>query len=236
MSKTDFSEDNKGFSDKAHQCAREHVYPKLLGVDASLITYEEQGDLLTDKKWELLDGEFAIDRIVKIKVANLRYPLEITVQERFRKPEKQKFQDITITEFNPSSGERGELYKLKSQLFVYGYYDGDKNTMLDCIAVNIPSTLIALGNGSISHTIDSNPRTAQPFLGLTFSDLHKANVVEWHMKAPIMQIVAKDITKADVWNWIKQNKDDLPVIASLFVLIETLKNNLVTHWINDKAA
>lgn len=212
MSKTPFSDVNKDFSEAAHTNAKNSIYPKLFSMPPDSLSFEVQEDLLTSQRWSVLDGELAIDRIVKVTTIGLRSPIEITVQERFRKPQYQKFQDITITEHNNATNETGELYKLKAHYFVYGYYDKDKNKMLDAVAVNIPSLLVKLANKKLVYSHGKNTRSNQDFIGIKFADLRKANLMEWEMKTLSFVSVP---TKEQVWEWIKANSKNLLLMSSL---------------------
>jgi hypothetical protein len=201
--RTPFSNENKGFSDKAHENAKTSVYPKMLNVDVGRISYAVQEDLLIDKAWEQLDGKMAIDRIVKLSVQGLRYPLELTVQERFRRPSALSKQDITITEYNPKSDTPSELYKIKAHYFVYGYYDEYKNQMMDCIAVNVAEMLTGIATSNLKYTTARNPTTSQPFIAITFDDLHTAGLVKWHMNRANIIKLAPAITDAQGLVWLR---------------------------------
>ena len=73
----------------------------------------------------LLDREFAID--VRIHIKPLEGKLEkivFTLQEKFRRPSYQRFQDITIEYLqNRYSHELGDWSRLAVELYAYGYVD-----------------------------------------------------------------------------------------------------------------
>lgn len=175
MSYTPYSTDNKKFSDEAHMAARTLIYPRLFKMDASNITYEQQGEITTER-WGALDGDMSIDRIVKVTVAGLRQPLTFTVQERFRKPDAAKWQDITITEWNNNTNLPSELYKIQANLFLYAYYGG-AGAFTDAICVGVTDLLMAITQKSVDFEDRKNPRSNQTFLAFKFDALHKAGLV-----------------------------------------------------------
>ena len=178
---TPFSEANQKFSDIAHEAARSLIYPNLLESGQSSIEYKSvsvgDGGLNA-----ILDGEMAVDRLVKVSVDGLRGPLEHSIQERFRKPKFAKYRDITITEWNNNSGIKGELYKLKAGIFLYGYFDALSSTFGEVLAVDIPKLLLALTTHSIPFFPERNGRTGQSFICLDFDLLHDAELVLYHHK------------------------------------------------------
>lgn len=182
MSGTPLSRENKDFTDAAHLAAREIIYPALFETDSWNIDYEVQEDI-ESARGGVLDGELAIDRVLSVSVPDLavplRAPLRITVQERFRRPQFQKWQDVTVTEWNLNTNLPSELYKLQAGLFVYGYYDKEKNAFLDVICVNVSSLLLAIAQRRITGTLQPNHRSNQVFRCFTFESLYKAGLVEW---------------------------------------------------------
>lgn len=174
--RTPFSEANKAFSDAAHNAAQRLVYPHVFGVPPENLTFEST-DLVDGERGRLLDGELAIDRIVKVTCLRFAHPFVFTVQERFRKVEFAKYRDITITEWNHNSGLPGELYKLTAGIFLYGYFDADRQKFPEAVAIATVPLLRALAAGQVQYSRRTNPRTGQSFLCLTFNDLEKAQVV-----------------------------------------------------------
>jgi hypothetical protein len=215
MTTTPFSEENKAFTDAAHLYAREHIYPKFFGVKPERVTYAQQKDILTSEQWSALDGKMAIDQLVSVGVDHFRNPLTVTFQERFRKPTYQNKQDITITENNGVTGEKGELYKLQCQWFLYGYYDGEKKAMLDAVIVNVPDLVYGLMQNRVKFTKNTvNTRTKQPFVGVRFEDLHKAGLIRWkQIPMPMISLVEAPkpapVTREGVFEWMNQLQDEI---------------------------
>lgn len=162
-------------SNKAHMAAQSRIYPILLGVDRNQLEFVDcTGDTERNR---ILDGEMAVDRMVKITVNGLKMPITLTVQERFRKMKFSRYRDLTVTEWNPASGLPSELYKITSGFFVYGYYDGENDEFGEVIMIAVTSMLRAIANGSLPYGRGVNDRTKQPFITLKFNDLIAANVV-----------------------------------------------------------
>lgn len=70
----------------------------------------------------ILDREFAID--VQIHCIS---GVVFTLQEKFRRPQYQTFQDITIEyQQNRHTGEKGDFFRLAVDYYAYGYADHAK--------------------------------------------------------------------------------------------------------------
>lgn len=179
MSATPFSPKNKEDSDRAHLHAREVIYPDFFHTEAGNITYDEQRDI-AHPEWGRLDGQMAIDRLIKVTVAGYRAPITFTIQERYRNTDWAHKQDITITEWNTLSNLPSELYKLQANFFMYGYFDwGGTNQFVDAICINIPGLLRGIVSKALRPFRKVNRRTQQPFLCITFDQLYEAGLVEW---------------------------------------------------------
>ena len=99
------------------------------------------------------------------------------MQERFRRKEFAKYQDVTITEWNTSSDLKGEIYKLYAGIFVYGYFDQENNEFIDWIAINTNSLLHRLVIRQPRIDLSFNPRSQQTFYTFKFVDLYKSGCV-----------------------------------------------------------
>jgi hypothetical protein len=190
---TRFEQHNQDFSDKAHAAAQSLVYPQLFKCHEDRLTFDSASVSDGGEK-AILDGQMAVDRLVKVTVDGLRYPIEHTVQERFRRPGYRNYRDITITEWNHASNQPSELYKIKCGIFTYGYYHEDSNCFGDVIAVDVSAFLMAMTTGGLSYSKKTN-RKRQDFICITFEALHEAGVVLAHMDeaktAPVLQPSAR---------------------------------------------
>jgi len=178
--KTNFSSSNAAFSDKAHLAAQTQLYPLVFNTSSENIIYETVtlSDSPGNKRNEILDGEMAVDRVINVSVNSFPFPLSYTVQERFRKTKFKKYQDITITECNNSSGLPSELYKLSGGLFVYGYYDETANKIDQFVVFSSSALLLSLASGDLK--IDKrgmNPRSDQTFVTFKFENLRKKRLL-----------------------------------------------------------
>lgn len=109
-------------------------------------------------------------------------PFTFTFQERFRKMQYINNQDITLTEWNTASNTPSELYKISANYFLYGYFDPHYKTFGDAIVINVPSMMLGIVSHRLNFIRNVNRRSNQPFLCITFNDLHEANIVDYHMK------------------------------------------------------
>jgi hypothetical protein len=172
---TPYSSDNQTFSDKGHLCARINCYPEVF--KRSDLEFQSTS-LAIGEKERVLDGEMALDRIVRVTVKGLNFPLEFIFQERFRMMEFETYQDITITEYNMKTAQKSELYKLNAGLFLYGYYDLKNDKLGDWIVINTARLLLKLSKNEILYSVGSNPRSAQTFFCFKFENLFSAGCVE----------------------------------------------------------
>lgn len=160
---TPYDKGNASFSERAHLAAQRQVYP---GWFREPVTFE---DCVGTKR----DLAYAIDRQLAVTVPDLRAPLRLSVQERFRRPRYQGWGDITITEWNLISGQPSELHKLAAQLFVYGFYDPTADVILEARAFNVARILIAISNGEVHWDREQRAGRDQSFISLQIRDLVK---------------------------------------------------------------
>lgn len=178
--RTEYNQGNQKFSDKAHEAARSLVYPQLFGCEENRLHFG-RASVGKGGKQQVLDGEMAIDCIVKVNVDGHPFPLEHTIQERFRRPRYRGFRDVTITTVNNASGVKSELYKMSCGLFVYGYYSEDESSFGDVIVVDVPKLIFGITMGSINYRERNNVK-GQDFIAIPFDELHEAGVVIKHFQ------------------------------------------------------
>lgn len=178
---TPYSQDNQDFSDKAHAAAQSLVYPHLFKCDQASMEFE-RASVSDGGEKAILDGQMGVDRLVKVTVRGLRNPIQHTVQERFRRPGYRTYRDITITEWNHASSTPSELYKIKSGIFVYGYFDEENHAFGEVIAFDVTAFLMAITTGRLPYGRNRNGKR-QDFISVTFKALHDANLVVWHGNA-----------------------------------------------------
>jgi hypothetical protein len=172
---TRFEQHNQDFSDKAHAAAQSLVYPRLFQCEENRLSFESASVSDGGEK-AILDGQMAVDKLVNVTVNGLRHPIQHAIQERFRRPGYRNYRDITVTEWNHASNQPSELYKIKSGIFLYGYYYEEQGLFGDVIAVDVSAFLMAMTTGVITYTKKTNPKR-QDFICVTFDQLQKAGVV-----------------------------------------------------------
>lgn len=164
--KTTFSAERMGFTKRAHAAAQQQFYARMfpdlpLAFEDTVATVRDLG--------------YAVDCIVAVTVPGLRAPLRFAVQERWREPRYMDYQDITVTEWNLAPDQPSELHKLGAHLFVYGFYDSDRDQILAGVAVDVAILLRALALGDISYT--RRPRVDQTFLAFDVRHLRRMGAV-----------------------------------------------------------
>jgi hypothetical protein len=179
MSFTPFSDANSLFTQAAHKAAQSDVYAEFF--PGATLTYERVTNVTTDARHKVLDGELGIDLIVSVDYGVVK-PLRFTVQERFRKTQYQRFADLTITEWNHITNQPSELYKIASDLFVYGYYDPTKDAIVEAIVMYCGPLKKAIATGELPFQRGNNPRTDQSFITVPFADLHAKGLIKAHYK------------------------------------------------------
>lgn len=212
MSKTKYSRKNAQFSNLAHACAKLLIYPKIFSTEDLIFESTLVGN---DERNNLLDGEFAIDRIIHVpsKDEKLRDPLKFTVQERFRNISYSSYRDLTITEWNYSSDLPSELYKIASGVFLYGYFDPIKLFFGEVILINTIDLLFQLSQGLIEYRIGKNNKN-QTFLTIPFDNLthifhiHYSNNIDIDISLPGPVLAQKTGLTISEINTLKRIKLD----------------------------
>lgn len=164
---TTFSASRMEDSHLAHLAAQEQFYPLLFPKVA--LAFE-------DTVKTVKDMEYAVDCIVAISLKQLRAPLQLSVQERWRTDlEAMSWGDITVTEWNLDTDLPSELHKLGAQLFVYGFYDKPADRIVAAIAVDVPRMVLALSIGKLKP--NRRRRGDQSFVGFGVHDLEATGAV-----------------------------------------------------------
>lgn len=185
MARTLYEKDNADFSNRAHMRARDVLYPRIFNARRERLAFEDTL-LAQSERAAILDGEMGVDRIVRVTVRNLPAPLVFTVQERFRRPEFAKYQDLTVTEWNHASNLPSELYKINAGLFLYGYFDERTSVFVDAIAIGVTDMLLAIATRRLRYDRRWNKKR-QTFLALRFDDMERAGIVRFRLDKTMMQ-------------------------------------------------
>lgn len=176
MSKTPYSDANQLFSNKAHEACEDQVYPIIFGRNRSELVFKNTG-LMSGGDGEILDGKMGVDWCVSVYHERLKFPIEHSIQERFRKTQYMSNHDLTITEHNERSGQPSELYKIKSGIFLYGYFDEKSGLMREWVAVDTTKMLMAIHSDELRWDRGFNPRSNQTFISIKFRELYFCRVL-----------------------------------------------------------
>lgn len=179
MVSTIYQPENAEFSNACHALARQIFYPKMFGVEADQIVYEESTLLADGPRGKILDGELGIDRLLHCNVEGLMGQTVFAVQERFRRHSYSKYRDITVTEWNYASNQPSELSKVNAGIFVYGYANESVTDFIEIVAVNTPSLIHAVTSGNINFKKERNKKH-QSFLSFKFIELYRKNAIMYH--------------------------------------------------------
>lgn len=167
-------------TDLAHHAALEQIYPILLNGMNYYIEDVAAKEGNRNARTEAFDFHLGVDSIIHFNGNGIQ-PMILTVQERFREPCYQKYQDITITTGNNKTHQTGEAEKLAAQLFLYGYFCKEENRFIDAIAVNVMNMIMALHRQEINARRQKGNEKEQPFMSIKFDDLHRSKSVWWHL-------------------------------------------------------
>jgi hypothetical protein len=176
----DFDQSRMSFTDAAHRAALEQAYPVMFEGLSYRIEDVAAKEGNRNTRTEAFDFYLGIDSIVHFNKPGIE-PMILTVQERFREPQYQPYQDITITAGNNKTHQNGESKKLAAQLFLYGYYDQTDHRILDVIAVDVMMLVMALQRSEIKATRNNGNQKEQPFIAIEFADLYRCKAVAWHL-------------------------------------------------------
>lgn len=171
---------NQSFTDAAHEIAKTTIHPHLFvnrGISLERTKLEHGGE------HRIFDGEMAIDVIMRVEVPNYKDPLVFTVQERFRRIAYAKYQDITITEWNTASNMPSELYKIRANYVLYGYFDQRDASFHSWYLLNTTLMLEDIANGMLPVESRFNNK-GQRFITIPIDALMKRKVINMYMPAP----------------------------------------------------
>lgn len=158
------------FTHMGHEAAVDKIYKPFFG-DSSVIT-DMTGE--TNR----LDTHFGIDYVVEVKNPQLRSTVDIWVQERWRTLPCQKYQDITLIEFNNYSGNLAEIYKSKAQVMIYGYLSED-GVISQAVVVDLAAVMVRIAMGKIPFGLRKNNQVNQTFIHVSIPDLRAAGLISY---------------------------------------------------------
>jgi len=183
MTATVFDVDRGLLSQNAHLVAREQFYPEFfdnfLGVTEGVDRFMSYPAASDSEKRKRLDLNHAIDSELRVESDQLQSPTRFTIQERFLRDSKQHFQHLTVTEMNHSSGAESELGKIKSDLFVFGYFDEQDASLIQTAVVDTSLLKRAIVSEDIEFKRQSN-RKNQSFLTIPIESIKESSIPSYH--------------------------------------------------------
>lgn len=180
MRRTPLKPKQAEFSKKCHYMAREEVYPILFSESSLILGYDYGFGSEMDRK----EG---IDVTIKVKMPEFREPLNIWVQERFRKYNKTYINknDVTFTTWNKISNLPSEWYKFKAFFMVYGFAAPDENSLFNWSVVCIPVLQWHFANGLISSADKRGNDRDQNFITFRNDDMYRLGILTKHHNVDI---------------------------------------------------
>lgn len=172
------------FTKRGHKAAVRDVYPlvfeSLYGTttDIDWNTEYHPGDY--DDELHDLDAKHGIDATTHVE-CGFRPSIPIYLQERWRDPDYQGFQDITITEWNKTSDTPSELGKIKADYFAYGYYDPDVDRILEAVIVDVAGIKQALISGWVEYDDTKENHRQQTMVAVEFNELDQNGIQYMHI-------------------------------------------------------
>lgn len=165
MPRTVFSRERFAFTQRAHAAARQQLYPLMY----------PGGVAFHDVTKTARDLDYAIDCELDVTVTGLRGPVRIGVQERFRTPQNLHYGDVSITEWNLATDRPSELHKLGAHMFVYGFYDAERDHICLAVAVDVGLLQWALAHDELAY--ERRYRGDQSFVVFKFAALRDLGAV-----------------------------------------------------------
>lgn len=203
MAVTPFDKNNYSFSLRVHkQFAVSVIYP-LMFPGCDIDPQHQDGNKA--------DLEDKVDVILKVTRPDQKSHMEFKVQERWRKPEYQDWQDITLTAWNNASGKAVEFYQGKFDFLLYGYFDEATWEFKDVILIDFSALRYKYLTGEIKAKPIRVNEKDQSFIPFGFRDLILSNCVIWASssitdKYPVFTSNRTDLAAIDYWRGLYLSK------------------------------
>lgn len=170
-------ERDKAFGFAASRAARRALYP-ILFPDASLEFTEQLSTYVNHPCRQALDYWLGIDIVVTARTAHLPFPVQFTVQERFRRPSPWRFVDVTLTAFNQNTGGPSEAFTSHAAFLLYAYYNPETGQFPAATWINLPALKEGLAAGKIRTGEHVNPK-GHLFYSYPLADLRACGALLW---------------------------------------------------------
>lgn len=166
--KEDRYEEDKEFTEVMHNIIRKKYYPKIWKDFVSVESFTTGGK---NKEFDLKLG---IDRRIILKKSSL------LIQERFRRSNYYHYNDLTIRFKRPlHKQEFSEFFKIKADLFVYGWANKEMNDFLGIRIIKIKELIELIKAKKIKFKTQENPDGSSNFLIISFNDIPKDLIFYW---------------------------------------------------------
>jgi hypothetical protein len=175
MSATPFSQSNADFTHQAHEAASRSLYPQFFTTLFGSSRVDRIDIQLRSRVDGPLDLKHGIDLTAEVE-CGFRDPIELNIQERFRRPKYANYQDLTITEHNFCSDQPSELMKIKADWFVYGYYDNGSDSFIEALAVNVTDLKEEIAADRLPWDNSKRNPKGQSFVSIDFEALYDSDV------------------------------------------------------------
>lgn len=181
MARTPFDPHNHSFSEAAHRLARTGFYKELEAMIA-----RHSGTKVARVLWEDMfgtreDTDLGIDRNLYVFGTD-GSERALSVQERFRRQRFVRYRELTVTQANHASGERGDFWKLQADLYAYGYVYDDMSDFAEAVVVSVPRLKSLFENKCIRPNQSYYERKQQTIWGFPFDELERGGAIVLHQR------------------------------------------------------
>ncbi|MGE7219624.1 hypothetical protein ACQKJC_24620 [Priestia koreensis] len=180
------------FSQNGHKKALEMCYPEYFKNQIFFLE-EVSMECCRDIRGQVLDQEFAVDMIAKTKLKMKESEINdleidgfdtVTIQEKVLKPHHLYYDEtVTLTVRKENTNQESEWFKLGNiSLYVWIYYDKDRDEIVDWIAVENP---VRIRDKVRKKEIPFNTRLSGDsnctFVSIKVADLERHNLISARM-------------------------------------------------------
>jgi hypothetical protein len=162
-----FTAKNRRFGKRAQEKAWEKVYREYF-----------PGDMLTRDLWRT-ERDYEHDEDVEVEVfkSELSYPVQISVQERFRRKRYAKHRDVTIAYYDEANDEPSHLFDSHADLLLYGYYDGETDTLLETVLADMTQIKVLVARGAVDFDTRKHGEKLLHFVAISFDQLQDEGAI-----------------------------------------------------------
>lgn len=165
-----FSEKNARFGKRAREVAWNEIYCKMLPED-----------MLVKNLWQT-ERDYKHDEDAEIEVfrRDLKHPVQISVQERFRRAKFAEHRDVTIAYYHEERGEPLHLFDSRADLLLYGYYDDAAGELLETVVADMTRIKWLVAQGAVTYDTRQHGDGSMLFVAIPFDDLEEEGALVFH--------------------------------------------------------